>query len=181
MGDGRYEKGLLIVLNYILTYKDRDNLFILQNLFPRGYNKESLNSLKRLEAKLIKDYQNTLFVKEPLSSSQYKALIKKIDAFLLPYHPQSYDKRTSGVFVEAALNGKPMIVSDNTWMAEQVKLLDNGVTLDYCAGASELRSAILKLIGKYKYFSNNAIKVSNLYKKIHSPRNFVKSLLDFIN
>lgn len=181
LGDGRYEKGLLIVLNYILTYKDRDNLFILQNLFPRGYTKEGLNNLKKLEAEMIKDYSNVSLVKDPLSSSQYQALISKIDAFLLPYHPQSYDKRISGVFIEAVINSKPVIASDKTWMAEQVKLLDNEVTFDYHAGAGELRSAILKLTGKYKYFSNNAIKASSLYREIHSPSNFVKSLLDFIN
>lgn len=181
LGDGRYEKGLLIILEQILKAKDKTNLYLLENIFPRGYSDSELIKLKNLEAKIIGEYANVIFIKEPLSNQEYKGLFEKVEAFLIPYHPQSYNSRVSGVFIEAVINAKPVIASSDTWMAEQIKLLGNGIIFDYKSGTKDLQNSITKLVTNYDSFLQKALKASKQYRNIHSPRNFIKTLLESVN
>ncbi|ODU57569.1 MAG: hypothetical protein ABS99_04810 [Acetobacteraceae bacterium SCN 69-10] len=40
---------------------------------------------------------------------------------LLPYEPESYAARTSGIFAEAAACGVPVVAPAETWMADQIE------------------------------------------------------------
>ncbi|BBK38050.1 hypothetical protein STAQ_31280 [Allostella sp. ATCC 35155] len=44
-----------------------------------------------------------------------------VDAILLPYEPDEYRERASGIFALAVAMGRPVIVSDGTWMAERLR------------------------------------------------------------
>lgn len=43
------------------------------------------------------------------------------DAILLPYEPEEYRERASGIFALAVALGRPVIVPDGTWMAERLR------------------------------------------------------------
>ena len=59
-------------------------------------------------------------VDHPLSEEAYLQLLRDADVLLLPYRPETYKERTSGVFCEALSAGKPVIVSEGSLMARQV-------------------------------------------------------------
>jgi len=49
---------------------------------------------------------------------------------LIPYLPDQYRWRSSGVYVEAKSLGAPVIVSAGSWIAEEVKSLGNGLVFE---------------------------------------------------
>ena len=56
-----------------------------------------------------------------LDSRDYHDLLSQADIVLLPYWRRIYSSRTSGVFMEALSAGKPVIVTDDTWMSDQLR------------------------------------------------------------
>jgi len=180
LGDGRYEKGLLLILEHISKSKDYSNSYILENIFPRGYSDSDLAKLDTLESEINISHINVKFIKKPFSNQEYKNVFKQIDAFLMPYHPKSYDKRVSGIFIEATMNEKPVIASSDTWMAEQIEKYGNGATFDYRLGIKGLNNAIEKITLSINKFKENSIIASRQYNQIHSPDNFIKFLLKSI-
>lgn len=181
LGDGRYEKGLLLILEYIKKSKDYTNHFILENIFPRGYSDSDLKKLDSLESEINDSHTNVEFIKEPLSNQSYKNIFSRIDVILLPYHPKSYDKRVSGVFIEATMNRIPIITSSRTWMAEQIKQNKKGVVFEYNLGIDGLKQAIKNISTNINTHKKHAIVASKKYKQLHSPEKFMQSLLEFLN
>jgi hypothetical protein len=49
---------------------------------------------------------------------------------LLPYYPGSYRWRSSGVYQDAKFLDAPVLVMAGTWMADEVKLLGNGLVIE---------------------------------------------------
>jgi len=176
LGDGRYEKGALLVLELMEQDTNPTNRYIVENIYPRGYSEIDLNKLNNLRKKLFAK-TNIKFIDEPLSSKEYKDTLSKIDVFLMPYHPRSYDKRVSGIFIEATMVGVPVIATDNTWMAKQIKKYQNGFVFDYSSGVNGLSKAVQNIVSNYEMFRNNAILASQAYNQIHSPENFINMLL----
>lgn len=57
---------------------------------------------------------------EEQPADDFLANFSKCTVVLLPYEPQAYAILTSGVFVEAASFGRPVVVPGGTWMARQI-------------------------------------------------------------
>lgn len=185
LGDGRYEKGLLLIFKYITNYKDKTHRYLIQDIFPRGYSEEEQEKYEFLKPKISKEYPNVFFVNKPLNTPEYRELLKEINVCLLPYHPASYNKRVSGVFVEAVMNGKPTLVSSNTWMAKEIDSYNCGCIFNYVDNESILlqnfTKAIENLGHNYIKFVNKSIRASKIYKEIHNPENFINSLMEVIS
>jgi len=180
LGDGRFEKGALLVLELIAKNTNPNDNYIFENVYPRGYSETDLNKLNNLKKK-VSVKTNIKFIDEPLSNKEYKKTLSKIDVFLMPYHPNSYDKRVSGIFVEATMAGIPVVVTNHTWMAKEVNQYKNGVVFDYCSGVNGLNKVTQNVISNYDIFQNNAILASQKYNQTHSPENFISMLLKLLN
>ncbi len=59
-----------------------------------------------------------------LCPESYWDTLRSADALLLPYSPERYQRRTSGIFVEAIFLGKIPLVMKDTWMAEELRQFD---------------------------------------------------------
>ena len=56
----------------------------------------------------------------PLDCTAYRDMLAGLDLVLLPYDRDPYRRRTSSILMEAALMALPVVVPDQTWMADQV-------------------------------------------------------------
>ncbi len=56
----------------------------------------------------------------PLSESEYMERLDAADVVLLPYHTDLYAGRTSGIFCECRVMGKPVIASRGTWAGDRL-------------------------------------------------------------
>jgi hypothetical protein len=65
----------------------------------------------------------------PLERRDFYAAIAN-SVVLLPYRPQEYRWRDSGVYCEATLLDAPALVTAGTWMADEVKAHGNGLVIE---------------------------------------------------
>ena len=56
-----------------------------------------------------------------LSPQDYAATLNSADILLLPYVPEDYKSRTSGIFADCAAFGKIAVVPKDTWMARNIQ------------------------------------------------------------
>jgi len=59
-------------------------------------------------------------VKEALGEKEYFRQFEAADVILIPYHLDHYAMRTSGVFCEARVAGKPVVASRGSWAGDRV-------------------------------------------------------------
>lgn len=69
------------------------------------------------------------FVERRLSNHEYAKYFSMSDFIVLPYRKSTYFNRISGVAVEAALSGKPMIVTRDTWLSWAVQQFGAGLAV----------------------------------------------------
>ena len=80
-----------------------------------------------ISVSLMRNLPVKLLEKE-LSLREYESLLKRSSLVLIPYQLLYYYSQTSGVFCEALGAGKPVVVPRGTWMANQLKGKNIGVT-----------------------------------------------------
>lgn len=59
-----------------------------------------------------------------LAPADYEALLTQADVALLPYARSAYGRRSSGVFIEALVNGVSPLVTAGTWMASELQAIE---------------------------------------------------------
>ncbi len=60
-------------------------------------------------------------IARPLADSEYVERLSRSDVVVLPYHLDLYEQRTSGIFCEARVAGKPVIATENSWAGDRVR------------------------------------------------------------
>ncbi len=60
-------------------------------------------------------------IDRPLADSEYVERLGRSDVVVLPYHLDLYEQRTSGIFCEARVAGKPVIATENSWAGDRVR------------------------------------------------------------
>lgn len=60
------------------------------------------------------------WIRTPLSDEAYLEQLTQADVLLLPYHLDYYKLRTSGVFCEARVAGKPVVATAGSWLGDRV-------------------------------------------------------------
>lgn len=61
------------------------------------------------------------WIDRPLGDREYVEHLSRSDAVLLPYHLDLYEQRTSGIFCEARVAGKPVIATEKSWAGDRVR------------------------------------------------------------
>jgi glycosyltransferase involved in cell wall biosynthesis len=110
---------------------------------------------------------------EPLGTDEYRSLVLESDALLLPYDPQTYEARSSGILSEALAAGKPVIVPRGTWMAAQVPA---AVGVVHPAGPAGMAAAVRRMAAEFASFRAAARAFSGDWSARHDPRRLVARL-----
>lgn len=127
LGDGRYEKGLLLFLESIQSLPKHGEKIVVQDYNSRGYKSGENTRLNNL----IGDLENSgriQVIRNAINPVDFQRIITESDLVVMPYHPKSYDKRVSEVYIIAKMYNRDCVVSSGTWMAEESKKFGaNGV------------------------------------------------------
>lgn len=185
LGDGRQEKGFLAVLEVREQLQNMGSALIwtLQNINPRGY---SASERVRLDALLAsaREASNVEFIERGLLPIEFDELLDDQQIVLLPYNPLHYDRRGSLLFVQAASSGKPVVVSNGTWMADEVtKGRAAGLIFEYVVQDSEattrnLCAAIIEIRANYQSYRAVAEARSNYYFERHTAAAYLDALIE---
>jgi glycosyltransferase involved in cell wall biosynthesis len=111
------------------------------------------------------------YVRRTLSADEYDALLRSSDCVLLPYRVDPYALRTSGVQVEAATAGVPMIVTAGTTQEAELRAYGAGLVARD-GSPSDLADRIREFAvdaEKYRALARERIALAREY---HSPERF---------
>lgn len=120
LGDARTEKGYRYLPHLVadLAVDGPPARFTFQSNFnvPGG---EPAPAVARAQLAAFPEDQVRL-VTLPMSGDEYRRLLLDADVVLIPYDRDNYYARSSGVFAEALVAGKPVVVPAGTWMATEL-------------------------------------------------------------
>lgn len=175
LGPPRYEKGVDVLQDAILQVRQRwprlDIRFFLQwngqVLGPDGTEIVPLPELMR-------DDRVEYHLRE-LDSAEYERRLYQSDCVILPYRRESYYGRISGIAVEAATAGIPVIYSHDTWVADAIQGYGAGAGFpDGDAGAlAETIHAVAVGIDRYAAAGTARAAAAREY---HSRERFLSAL-----
>lgn len=179
MGDSRNHKGFSLLpemIQKVLEKKEREINFIIQCPNSEYDNTDMPTGLAELR-ELTKVYpENITLVFERLSDEDYLTLYRFLDAVMIPYTHRHFTEGTSNVFTEAVALGKPLVVSNNTWMSGELKKYEGG--LEFKKGnVEDFADKIIKLAENYDFYARKALDYSPIWRSFHNAKNLVDVLL----
>jgi glycosyltransferase involved in cell wall biosynthesis len=169
LGPARLEKGIDVLQEAILHLPDLNVKFIIQwNMEIFLLDGTQLKPEPALSQKVV-------FLTSALSSEEYDDYMSQTDCMVLPYHRQSYYARISGVGVEAATAGIPIIFTKDTWMEDAVSQYGAGIGIED-KNALDLAEKIELMVSKIDEYKEKAMARALIAQAYHSPDNFLKCL-----
>jgi hypothetical protein len=170
-GEARVEKGFDALPEAIACAYDRNPggfTFVCQTYASRRNQAEIASSVGRLHAdSASRGYQ--LF--DNLDAEAYSALLFSSDVIVMPYRLPQYERRGSGVFIDALLSGANIVVRTGSWMAKYSKQAplfefetDAGLAEAICAALGHPRGSLQKTpvdASKFTPISNIEIVLRN--------------------
>jgi glycosyltransferase involved in cell wall biosynthesis len=116
-------------------------------------------------------------IEHNLSTAEFRSLLISSDIVLLPYLPEFYRARSSGILVQALAAGKPVVVPANTWLSEQAN--NEGVVV--FNNNADFPRAIARAIRKLPVLAVEAQTRSSVYATFHSADVLIQTLLTAAN
>ncbi|UAJ74200.1 glycosyltransferase [Synechocystis sp. PCC 7339] len=175
LGDARSEKGYqhlpALVADLWTDYlKPGLAKFTIQSNYNVAGGEEVI-----LEAKLkLCQYPRSAveLIDHALEADAYYRLLASADMVVLPYNPMNY-QRTSGVLTEALAAGKPVVVPQGSWLAEQVDETRAGIY----QSPQHLPMAVRYVLENLASLTEKADEFSRHWQSMQSPDYFLECLL----
>jgi hypothetical protein len=118
---------------------------VLQPVLRTRLDKTSGPALARAFAAI--DKTGIEILDQDLSDDAFVAMIEGADIVVLPYLPEAFRRRTSGILIDAVLLGKPVVVLEDTWLADMVRAEGTGEVAP--ADVDGMVAAIRRVAARY--------------------------------
>jgi glycosyltransferase involved in cell wall biosynthesis len=115
-----------------------------------------------------------------LSDEEYTRRLVQADVILIPYHLDQYSKRTSGIFCEARVAGKPVITTRESWAGDRVER-EGGGWLVAEKDADSLTNVLRALAEEFSSRSTEAVALSLQARQEFHRDNFMMGMLDLFS
>lgn len=111
-----------------------------------------------------------------LSRDEYWRTIASCDALVLPYNPEAYDVRGSGILFDGIGMGKPLLVTAGSCLGPLMEPYGApGVVVDYTP--PDIARGIAVLADNIATYHDDALRASLLVRGHHAPARFVDAVL----
>jgi hypothetical protein len=127
-GFARHEKGSDVLQDAIIE------LFRATPELPARFILQWLQPFKRPDGSTASPSEELLqnprvqVIDRKIEEKEYAHFLHRSDFAVLPYRPDSYHARVSRVAIEASCIGKPLLVSEDTWLETHVRQFGGGLT-----------------------------------------------------
>jgi glycosyltransferase involved in cell wall biosynthesis len=129
LGLSVFDKGIDLwqeaVLKYLRNHPDGKAKFIIQ----WGVKTHSYEGKEIPIHDELRNSPKVTLLERSLTDEEYVDYFQKSDFLSLPYRRKAYFNRISGVLIEAACSGIPMMVTENTWLSWAMEEYGAGVTV----------------------------------------------------
>jgi glycosyltransferase involved in cell wall biosynthesis len=176
LGDARTEKGFVLLTEAIRRLQRAGALGRLEFVIQANIASPVYASLAAPRADLARLGPPAVrLIDRVLPREEYARLLGDADLVLLPYSRRVYYARTSGPFTEALAGGKPVIVTADTWMSEELEQYGAGLTFRD-GDPSDLADAILQGRDRLPELSRAARARRTAWLHRHSPSALARTL-----
>ncbi|WP_111640766.1 glycosyltransferase [Marinimicrobium alkaliphilum] len=100
-------------------------------------------------------------IPKELSSEEFKNFLASAGVIVLPYQPEGFGYRTSGLVIDALYLGIPVIAIDGTWLSEVVSHYKSGLCVD--SDPASVVDAVSKIIGSTEFSQKDLVKRALAY------------------
>jgi hypothetical protein len=177
-GEARVDKGYHLVPEIVSqTLRQNDRAFFLIKTTTKvGGNSQGRQFIDEATVRLAAMPRNVCIVDEAVDEGTYAALMNLCDGLFFPYLPENYVGNSSGVFSEAVVLEKPVVVPNGTWMAEEAAKY--GVGHVACAATPEAFSASINVLASdFDTFKIRSSAAAPAFKKYHSAKTLLEKLI----
>lgn len=129
LGVSVIDKGIDILQKAILLLLQKDPLLPARFIIQWGTRTVDYDGNEIPIADELRKAPQVELIERVLSEEAYKHYMHRADFVVLPYRLKVYFNRISGVAVEAACAGIPMIVTKNSWLEWAMNQFGTGVTV----------------------------------------------------
>jgi hypothetical protein len=154
--------------------------YLIQYSLPRGYEESDEARLSEVFEELSQR-DSVSFLQGSLTPHNFAKKLISMRCLVLPYHPMSYDRRISGLLIEALGIGVDCIVPEGTWLEEFAGRFDNVLKFEY---AQDPHKMILNLsdsmriyLDESRYSKRNSLLTSSQVQSEFSAEAFVRTLI----
>lgn len=112
-----------------------------------------------------------------MSADDYMARLRMSDTVLIPYSPQHYAVKASGVFAEAVAMGKVTVVSPGGWMAGELHAGRGAGTVFKSFDAGAMVAAIGEAVERFSTLDADAQARASAWRELHSMARYLDRLL----
>jgi len=178
IGGARDEKGIMEILQAIEKLSESGEIEKFEFAIQTTGATECTQALvKHLQGKKL---TRVRFIAKRLSTEEYYRLLSAADVVLLPYWREIYVSRTSGIFAEAVAAGKPVIVTEDTWMSDQLENYGGGVFVRN-RDVDDLVRAIAEMRDRYGELRKAALMTRTAWRNKHSPEALLAAVMEMID
>lgn len=178
LGDIREEKGFPLLVEALALLQaqgavSRMHFRIQSNLNPSfpemAVHRDRLANL---------GLENCELLTQTLTDLEYQSLLESAHVVILPYQLEQFRSRTSGPFAEAMAAGRVVVVTEGTWMSQQLEAFDGGGVTFPDGDAAGLAAALLEATSEYKTLQTKAARASLAFRAFHNPQSFIDHLAE---
>ena len=172
LGNPRREKGFLDLAEAAKTAEGLR--FVFQVNDPDPECREAVGALRARNSPAIRLIENHLDERE------YFRHLQESDVVAVPYHLDTYRDRTSGIFCEALVAGKPVIATRGSWMSTEVEKHSLGWLVPERDPAG-LRDVLRRLPAELPGVSARSRELAAAYRQHFSGGQFIAGLRSLIS
>lgn len=110
------------------------------------------------------NYENLNLIPRHLSDESFKSFFAESDVAVLPYQPEGFANRTSGLVIDALYLGVPVVVIKGTWLSEVVTTYKTGECVN--SNPECIVSAVERITSSPDYSRESLVnRASEYYEK----------------
>jgi glycosyltransferase involved in cell wall biosynthesis len=168
LGGMRAEKGSYLIPDVIRACR---SLVPVEFLVQLASDNLSTDAMAKLAAIAGEPY--VAVIDRPMTRPEYYAAVASADLGLFPYEVIPYRQRTSGVFAELAVCGKPVVATRGTWLAQQIEAGRAAGTIFDDLEPASIAEAIARCVADLEPLTRSAQALSPAWRRDVSLPAFV--------
>lgn len=168
---GRFVDNLGEIIRLVTAAEPATRFIVKSSGLPSEW-RTRLESQMTSQAEMLPAEQDT---------TDYLANFSRCTVVLLGYEKRPYGKLTSGVFVEAAAFGKPVVVPSGTWMAQQIATGCGVGTIFEEPTPSSVAAALLQALSGSDNLSAAARAIAPRVRAENSSQGYIEKMMSFSN
>lgn len=175
LGVSTWDKGIDVFQAGILRFLERNPRSEARFVLQWSMICEGPGGLVTPVSDRLRTDPRVMLLERRLSNEEYAEYFRASDVIVLPYRKTTYFNRISGVAVEAAVSGKTIITTANTWLEWAMREFGSGIAVPE-DGVEELCVAMEMCCADREAIADEALRRMAVARYYNSSERYLETL-----